>query len=88
VTDRLDRSVIQEYHSGPALCVSLCGAHYNGRQVRLNGQSALIIFTDPVTRTTLALPEPDVTIGAVWRKLEAARKHVREAMEAHAHDRP
>ena len=66
-------------HQGPALLITLAGARYEGRMHPLTGAD-LILFTDPVTKTTLAMREPDVTIGNVWRKLQAKRAEYRAAM--------
>lgn len=61
-----------EIHKGPALCVTLCGARYNGAQRTREGRT-LILFTDPVTRSTTSLWAEEVTIGTVWRKLAEVR---------------
>jgi hypothetical protein len=72
-------ATIQDVAQGPALAVALCGAHYNGRQETVSGP-ALILFTDPVTHSTIGLPENEVTVGNVWRALRAKRDEYRAAM--------
>ena len=66
-------------HQGPALLITLAGARYDGRMHPLTGAD-LILFTDPVTKTTLALRETEVTIANVWRRLQAKRAEYRAAM--------
>lgn len=67
----------------PAFFISLCGARYDGIQARCKGQGGdgLVLFTDPVTKTTLCLPESEVTIGNVWRKLQAKRRDYHQAIQ-------
>jgi hypothetical protein len=65
----------------PAFYISLCGARYDGIQARINGGPGLVLFTDPVTKTTLCLLESDVTIGNVWRKLQAKRRDYHHAIQ-------
>lgn len=79
MTQMLDPRTINDVDR-PAFLVSLCGARYNGRQRNLPGRPDLIVFTDPVTHSTLALPEPEVTIGTVWRALQDKRREYRESM--------
>lgn len=64
----------ENLRTGPALCCSLVGVRYNGVQ------HGLLWFTDPVTKSTLALPEQDVTIGNIWRKVHARREEYRKSM--------
>ena len=71
----------------PAFYISLCGARYNGIQARSNGRDGLVLFTDPVTKSTMGLPESEVTIGNVWRKLQAKRKTYHQAMQDAARHR-
>ena len=63
----------QNPYKGPAWFVSLCGAHYNGIQERLGGKEGLVVFTDPRSMDTMALPLSEATIGNIWRKLAAKR---------------
>ena len=64
---------------GPVLFIALCGARFNGLQKR-QGKEPLVIFTDPITKSTCALPLSEVTIGNVWRKLAEKRAAYRSAM--------
>lgn len=64
----------------PAYYVSLCGARYEGIQKNSRGGDGLVLFTDPVTKTTLALYESDVTAENVARKLREKRELYRQAM--------
>ena len=66
-------------HQGPVLLITLAGGRYDGRMHPLTGPD-LILFTDPVTHSTLALREPEVSIGNVWRKLQDKRAEYRAAM--------
>lgn len=63
----------------PAYQISICGARYNGIQQTVAGEG-LVLFTDPVTQTTMGLLESQVTVAAIRRKLRAARDLFREAM--------
>jgi hypothetical protein len=74
MTEQTMRQTVNDLnsHSGPAYFITLAGGRYDGRMKPVTGPD-LILFTDPVTRTTLALREPDVTIGTVWRKLQEKR---------------
>lgn len=65
-----------EIHRGPALFITLCGARYDGVQRTRDGRD-LILFTDPVTRSTTSLWAEEVTIGNVWRKLAEVRSRWR-----------
>jgi hypothetical protein len=62
-----------------AQMIKLAGGRYDGRMTPLTGPD-LILFTDMVTKSTLALREPDVTVGNVWRKLMAKRAEFVAAM--------
>lgn len=66
-------------HQGPVLLITLAGGRYDGRMHPLTGPD-LILFTDPVTKSTLALREPAITVGNVWRALQAKRAEFLEAM--------
>ena len=48
------------------------GADFTGLQDTPGGR--LVLFTDAVTRTTLALPECEVSAEAVARRLDEARR--------------
>lgn len=61
-----------EVHKGPAYLITLCGARYEGVQRTGDGRD-LVLFTDPVTRSTTSLWADEVTIGTVWRKLAEVR---------------
>lgn len=87
MTEQVLRETIDDAHGyqGPAWLITLAGGRYCGRQVALSGRGAdLILFTDPVTRSTLGLPERELTIGTVWRKLQEKRAQFRDAMNADA----
>ena len=75
-------AVIQEIAQGPALVVSLCGARWNGIQQShpKDPAKALAVFTDPVTKSTLAMPLAQVTVGTVYRALQAKRALYAAAM--------
>lgn len=63
----------------PATVVSSCGARFDGIQESSRGEG-IVLFTDPVTRTTSALPLSQVTTENVERKLREKRDLFREAM--------
>lgn len=66
--------------SGPAVVISQCGARYEGIQANSRGGDGLVLFTDPITRTTLALLESDVTVENVQRKLREKHAVYQQAM--------
>lgn len=74
-------NTIMDVHQGPAFVVSLCGCRWNGVQQGLQPSDALAVFTDPVTRSTLALPLNEVTVGNVWRAVRKKRAEFLMAMD-------
>jgi hypothetical protein len=64
------------------------GAKVNGKMRRLNGKPPLILFTDPKTNDTLALPEDEVSKEAVASKLAAKRAQFEEAKNKNAPGAP
>ncbi len=76
----LDTIDMVNLHQGPAFLVSLCGARYNG--IQQTTTEPHVVFTDPVTHSTMMLPVSEISVGRVWRKLTAKRAEFREAMNA------
>lgn len=66
-------------HTGPALACSLLGVRFNGLQ-ETHGAGRLVLFTDPFTKSTMALPEAEATIGNIWRKVREKREEFCRAM--------
>ena len=83
MTEQVARQTVNQanFHTGPALFVSLCGAHFNGLQERMGGKESLVVFTDPITQDTSALPISEATIGNIWRKLQGKRKERHQAIK-------
>ena len=59
-------------HSDLAHLITLAGGHYNGIMQLLTG-SPLVLFTDPQTKSTMALRLPECTIENVCRKIQNKR---------------
>lgn len=77
----MDRQTVQERtEKQVAWLVTLAGARYEGQMQPLTGP-ALILFTDPVTQSTMGLREPEVTVGNVWRKCQEKRAQFLAAMQ-------
>jgi hypothetical protein len=55
-----------------ARTIAAQGAEFAGLQECPGGH--LVLFLDPITRTTLALPECELSVEAVARRLQESRK--------------